>query len=531
MLSSSLDKRYIDDSMKIDINIKLTDTRTRFAQRLSTLSLFAFLVAGCASLDPIEQEPEFTAPPSHTVIWDALSAASEKDRHVLLNDGLTALDWRLRAIDSASDSIDFQTFLWYLDTTGAVVLDHVIRAADRGVTVRILVDDTFLVHEDKMLLALASHPNIEYRVFNPFKRRSGGAVTRQLLNLGEFRRLDHRMHNKAMLVDNQVAIVGGRNIANEYFGLDEAVNFRDLEIMLNGPIVQTVGDTFDKYWNDRWSVPIENLSHKKASNEQLSEARAATDMPPNLHREESADEMLLRWLDVFDDADSGEAILYSDEPPDSNPKNRDEAPVQVAHELVQLFDEAESEIVIVSAYLIPTPNLEGAVQRALARGVRVRMLTNSIGSNNHLTAHSAYRNHIDTLLQHGAEIHEVRTDANDRGQYMTKPVADKKLALHAKALIIDSDKVFIGSANLDPRSLRINTEMGFVIISEAFNREVRLAVEGDFLGDNAWRLELQDDGQVFWVSNDKTLESQPAVSTMQRIEDWFFSHLPIEGEL
>jgi putative cardiolipin synthase len=486
---------------------------------------------GCSSLKPIEQAPEYTPPPAHTVIWDALAETSSKDRHVLLNDGPTALDWRLRAIDSASDSIDFQTFLWYFDTVGAMVLDHIVQAADRGVTVRILIDDTFLVHEDEMLLALAEHPNIEYRVFNPFKRRSGGAVTRQLLNLAEFHRLDHRMHNKAMVVDNQVAIVGGRNIANEYFGLDEGFNFRDLEILLNGEIVQAVGDTFDTYWNDRWSVPIESLSHKKASAEQLAEARVATDMPVDLHREESTDELRLRWLDMFEGADTGEAILYADDPPDNNPKDRDEAPVQVAHELIQLFDEAESEIVIVSAYLIPTPNLEGAVQRALDRGVRVRMLTNSIGSNNHLTAHSAYRNHINTLLEHGAEMHEVRTDASDRDQYMTTPVEDKKLALHAKALIIDSDKVFIGSANLDPRSLRINTEMGFLIISESFNQETRLALEGDFLGRNAWRLELQDDGNVFWVANDKTLESQPAISTMQRIEDWFFSHLPIEGEL
>ena len=151
-----------------------------------------------------------------------------------LNDGPTALEWRLRAIDSATASIDFQTFLWHFDTVGAAVLDHVVRAADRGVRVRMLVDDTFLVHEDSVLLALAEHPNIEYRVFNPFKRRAGGFATRQLLNLAEFGRLDHRMHNKAMVVDNRVAIVGGRNIADEYFGLDESANFRDLELLLGG---------------------------------------------------------------------------------------------------------------------------------------------------------------------------------------------------------------------------------------------------------------------------------------------------------
>ncbi|HKJ21386.1 MAG TPA: phospholipase D-like domain-containing protein, partial [Woeseiaceae bacterium] len=234
---------------------------------------------------------------------------------------------------------------------------------------------------------------------------------------------------------------------------------------------------------------------------------------------------------VMDRADTGEAILFADDPPQDNPKNRDEEPVQVANELTKLFDGAESEIIIVSAYLIPTPELEGAVERALDRGVIVRILTNSIGSNNHLSAHSAYRNHIDTLLEHGAELHEVRMEARDRDRYILTPVGRKTLALHAKALLIDNDMVFVGSANLDPRSLRINTEMGLLVLSEQFNAKVRSALEGDFSTANAWRLELQSDGKVFWVSDDETLQSQPATSFTQRIEDWFFSHLPIEDEM
>jgi putative cardiolipin synthase len=159
------------------------------------------------------------------------------------------------------------------------------------------------------------------------------------------------------------------------------------------------------------------------------------------------------------------------------------------------------------------------------------MLTNSIRSNNHLTAHSAYRNHIRTLLDSGAELHEVRIDATDRDIYMLSPIEEKKLALHAKALVIDSDTVFIGSANLDPRSLRINTEMGLLIESAALNAEVRKAVTRDFSRINSWQLELDEQDQVVWVSHDVTLTEQPAGSVLQRIEDWFFSHLPIEDEL
>lgn len=509
-----------------DTNMPLTSRRFTYIAALTSLAL-----AGCTSLKPTELAPEYTAAPAHTKLWDTVNPAATDDWHVLLNNGPDALDWRLRAIDSASDSLDFQTFLWTFDTAGAMVLDHVVAAADRGVTVRILVDDTFLVHEDELIMALAEHSNIEYRVFNPFKRRSGGFATRQLLNLAEFSRLDHRMHNKAMVIDNQVAIVGGRNIANEYFGLDEAANFRDLELLLGGPIVEEVSAAFDTYWNDRWSFPIESISHAKASQQQLADARRITDASAHLHIEKSSEQVMAQWLDAVARADTGTAVLFADDPPEDNPKNRDEAPVQVANELIRLFDEADEEILIVSAYLIPTPDLEGSVKRALDRGVRVRILTNSIGSNNHLAAHSAYRNHINTLLEYGAELHEVRVDARDRDRYIMTPVGSKTLALHAKAVVIDDDKVFVGSANLDPRSLRINTEMGFLIVSRQFNTSVRSALQGDFSTANAWRLELQDSGDVFWVSDEQTLESQPAKSSMQRIEDWLFSHLPVEGEM
>ena len=497
----------------------------------SIFALCVIVLSGCAGLKPSDLPPEYTPPPAHTGLWDAVNQASHADWHVLLNDGLAALDWRLHAIDSASESIDLQTFLWSFDTAGAMVLDHLVQAADRGVSVRILIDDTFLVHEDKLLLALAAHPNIEYRVFNPFKRRSGGLATRQFLNLADFSRLDHRMHNKAMVVDNQLAIVGGRNLADEYFGLDDGANFRDLELLLGGPVVHEISTAFDDYWNDRWSFPIGTISHDEASPEQLVEARRVADASLHLHNEETSAELTARWLDVVERADFGDSTLYVDDPPDGNPKERAEAPIQVANELVKLFDSAVSEILIVSAYLIPTPRLEGAVERAIDRGVRVRILTNSIRSNNHLAAHSAYRNHIDNLLGHGAEVHEVRTDAKDRARYILTPIGRKTLALHAKALVFDNDKVFIGSANLDPRSLRINTEMGMLVVSEAFNEEVRQALEWDFSAKNAWRLQMQDDDKIVWVSDDRTLESQPASSVMQRIEDWFFSHLPIEDEL
>ena len=494
-------------------------------------AIIAVLTAACAPLQPVDLPPEYTPAPTSAALWTTLAEERPGDWFVLLNDGPTALDWRLRAIDSATESIDLQTFLWTVDTVGALVLDHLVAAAERGVKVKLLVDDSFLLGEDDIQLELAQHPNVEYRVYNPYKRRADSFATRQALNLAEFHRLDHRMHNKAMIVDNRVAIVGGRNLADEYLGLHAVANFRDLEVLVGGPLVLDVSAEFDGYWNDRWAVPIESLSHVKHTAADLDAARKVREANLHIHAEQTDAERLAAWRELAGNAVDGKATLFADKPPEENPAEASEAPVQVANALMTMIDAASEEVLIVSAYLIPTPELEGAVERAVRRGVRIRMLTNSIRSNNHLTAHSAYRNHIRELLDSGAELHEVRIDADDRHIYMLSPIEEKQLALHAKALVIDNDKVFIGSANLDPRSLRINTEMGFLIESVALNAEVRNAVAPDFSTSNSWQLQFDEQGQVVWVSHDVTLTSQPAGSILQRIEDWFFAHLPLEDEL
>lgn len=502
--------------------------------RASTLLLllWSVVLAGCATLQPQTLPPEQARAPVETGPWGELESAAPGDWFVLLNEGPGALDWRLRAIDSATDSIDLQTFLWSFDTSGALVLNHLLAAADRGVRVRLLVDDTFLLAEDQALLALHRHPNIAYRVFNPYRRRADGFATRAILNLAEFHRLDHRMHNKAMVVDGQVAIVGGRNLADEYFGLHGTANFRDMELVAGGPIVRAVSRAFDDYWNDQWSFPIDSVSRLRAAEPQPEGTGAHREAGvPAVHREESAAVRAMRWRELLAGATAGDARLLVDAPPGRDLGDRGYAATRLANELIALFDAAREEILIVSAYLIPTPDLEGAVERAVARGVRVRILTNSIRSNNHLAAHSAYRNHVKTLLRHGAELHEVRVDARDRGHYMATPVGQKALALHAKTLVIDRDRVLIGSANLDPRSLRINTEMALLIDSAQFNAQLREALMRDFTTANAWRLELGADGGVVWVSDRETLATQPAAGFMQRIEDWFFALLPFEDEL
>ena len=488
------------------------------------------VLAACSSLSPFEGALETTPPPVKTGIWGEIEKVRRTDWQFPLNDGQTALDWRLRTIDSATQSIDLQSFLWKFDRVGTAVEDRLLAAADRGVSVRILIDDSFIVGQDRELAKLHLHENVEYRIYNPYNRRTETVASRFLLNLGEFRRLDHRMHNKSMVVDNQVAIVGGRNLADEYFGFDEKANFRDMELLLGGPVVEEISASFDEYWNDRWSFPVDSVARILRFT-----GKDVTTQDPAFSRRypiETESSRNRKWLAVVDSAYAGRARLIVDAPPEETPQAVADRPVQVANELQAYFDEAEDEIVIVSAYLIPTPIILESLRDAVKRGVRVRLLTNSINSNNHIAAYSAYRGHVRELLNIGAEVHEVRARAETRPRYIFLPSSSSMLlGLHAKYTVIDGRRVLIGSSNLDPRSLRINTEILVAVESRGLARQILAFTQPDFERVNAWQLSLGQDGAISWLGDGIRVNTEPAEHTFQRIEEWFFAHLPIEDEM
>jgi putative cardiolipin synthase len=492
--------------------------------------LGVLLIAGCGSLRPLELPSEYSMAPAKTALWQEVGKIRDDNWFHLLNTGDEAMEWRLRLIDSASQSLDLQTFLWKDDRTGLKILRHIYEAADRGVRVRILLDDTFTANLDDAIWEIDHHPNIEFRVYNPFARRSNSIAVRQLLNLGDFSRVDHRMHNKLMVVDNNAAIVGGRNLADEYFGAHDVANFRDLEVLTAGPAVQSLSRQFDDYWNSDWSYPAVDLISKPPSMKpQEFEAWILATVEQGLVEGSAAREQA--WKKIATAGVAGEVVVFADNPATDNPANAEEFPTQLAEQLIGWIRMAQHELILVSAYLIPTVELEQAIEQAEKRGVRVRILTNSLRSNNHVAAHSAYRHHVKRLVGHGAEVHEVRVFAKDRGVYMEQPVVDKHLGLHGKMLLIDDHLSYIGSANLDPRSLRLNTEMGLLIKSRDFNRLVREVVALDFHQRNAWQLQDRGDGDLVWVADDTVLNEQPAESDMQRLEDWFLSVLPIESEM
>jgi putative cardiolipin synthase len=239
------------------------------------LGLLAFFFqAACGQLEPLNLPSESAVPAEEAGPLSVVETVARQNWQIPLNTGRDALEWRLRAIDSAVGSLDLQTFLWLDDTVGNLFKERILKAADRGVKVRILIDDSFLAGQDQSSLRLGAHPNISYRVYNPYGRRSNSTVSRTVLNLGEFSRLDHRMHNKLMVADGHVAIIGGRNLADEYFGMDPQSNFRDMELLVGGPIISDLEASFDSYWNDRWAFPIEKLARLQTQNVSINEFAA-----------------------------------------------------------------------------------------------------------------------------------------------------------------------------------------------------------------------------------------------------------------
>lgn len=488
-------------------------------------------IPGCRSLKPVDLPDETAVDPVVNSLWAAVESEQGGNGFVLLNDGSGALEWRERMIDSATVALDLQTFLWKEDRTGLMLFRTILEAADRGVYIRLLVDDTFTTGENDLIYDLDQHPNIEFRIYNPFQRRYDSMALRQLMNLGEFSRLDHRMHNKVMISDNRAAIVGGRNLADEYFGHHESGNFRDMELLCSGPVVQDLSHCFDEYWNSNWSFPVSRILKRPSAENDLTYIRTWLEETADEGLREDAAERMNKWIEVTRMASEGKATLLFDEPAQANPAKAEELPDQLSNALLSWIDRAEKELVLVSAYLIPTPELEAAVERAENRGVEVRILTNSLRSNNHMSAHSAYRHHLHRLVGHGADLHEVRAMAKDRNYYMLMPVDEKHLGLHAKLLLIDDQYAFIGSANLDPRSLHLNTEIGLMIDSPEINRHLRELLTLDFHLRNAWHVQQSDNGEMIWVADDMTLTGQPADSDFQLLEDWFLGILPIEEKM
>lgn len=496
------------------------------------------MLAGCATSAPTPQPPVVSARAPDRAGPFADIEASVRVRggesasgFKLLPRNEDALRWRLALVDSARHTVDLQYYVWFGDKVGQLLMARTIAAADRGVRVRILFDDlNTLLHDmshielrDAVLAGISRHPNIEIRVFNAW--RSRGLIGRIFESVGEFERLNRRMHNKQMIVDNRVAVIGGRNIGDEYFGLNPEFNFLDLDVLGVGPVAREASGVFDRYWNSTWVRRIASEAGADAVERSAAEEltlRVLQSDPRARRLLSGAHDWSVELGRLSGQLHLGRSAVHTDSPSRA-PEVRNHMPEAFR----ALLKSARREVLIQNAYIIPDTLFIQDLKELTARGVRVRLLTNSLASHDVPAVNSHYENWRRDLLAAGAMLHELRADAAVRSTLVdTEPVSGLFVGLHTKAMVIDRQQAFIGSMNLDPRSEVINSEMGVLVNSPSLADELAMHVELAMAPSNSWSVELDDNGALRWRDDRRTLSVQPARNFMQRLENVFFKLFP-----
>jgi putative cardiolipin synthase len=450
----------------------------------------------------------------------------------LLRNGIEALAARLLLAERAERSIDVQYYLLHADLTGYVFVEQLLKAADRGVRVRVLLDDMTTKGHDPGLAALDAHPNIEVRIFNPFARDVG----RWWSFLTDFGRVNHRMHNKSMTFDNQATIVGGRNIGDEYFDAKADTNYNDLEFFAVGPVVQEVSKEFDTYWNSAVVVPIQALvgAPKPQDLERLRALLTGRADEARRTTYKAAFESSLSELFAFRAEDLQWApwtLVY--DPPEKAEAGFTRHGEQVNARLRPTADSAQTELVMVSPYFVPRDRGVDWLRTLRQRGVRVVVVTNSLSSTDVLPVHAGYSRSRQALLKAGVELWEIREDPVRRDR-QKRGLGFSASGLHAKAFAVDRRELFVGSFNLDPRSADINTEMGIVVDSPSLAGPAvdRLVTA---LPGEGYRLRLDSHGDIEWVARDGDIEvvyrTEPHAGFWRRLQVGFLRLLPIEAQL
>jgi putative cardiolipin synthase len=449
-----------------------------------------------------------------------------------LPDGIDALGARLSLMENAEHTIDAQYFIVKNDRAGALFVGKLLLAADRGVRVRLLVDDIFSPGVDQPLALLNAHPNVEIRLFNPLSRQS----LKYWSYLVDFKRANRRMHNKSFTADNAITIVGGRNIGEEYFELNQGVKFDDFEVLAIGQVVTEVSDQFDAFWNSELSVPMDafGLQVKVQELESWREKmQLEIDRGRNgIYGRALASPLLQDLQNHRLQPVPARAIMVSDSPEKLLKEVGDAEQTILASEKADRLRDAQREIIIITPYFIPMESGSRLIEELLARGVKVSIVTNSLASTNHVPVYSAYARYRKRLLRAGAEFHEIRADEpGGKNAWGKRP---DMVTLHTKATLIDGETIFVGSLNFDPRSLLINTEMGMFIQSEALVGNMSRLVRQELPGAT-YQVELDDDEKLRWVyhrgGKPETLDKPPQASWGRRFMAGFYGLLPIENQL
>ena len=447
----------------------------------------------------------------------------------VLEDGGGSLTTRAWLTQYAEKTIDIQYFIFSTDNVGLIACDYLIRAADRGVKVRILVDDIMVDAELEDILMMASHENISIKVYNPGVNLGKSIVSKLKKFATDFRSANLRMHNKTFIVDSKVVITGGRNIADEYFDYDHEYNFRDRDVLLLGKITPKVEQSFEQFWNNNLSVPIKNLAEELPENytdpnrfEKLHQYACNPDnfWPQIRTQIENLPTTFKKIKESGGLVWTKEVAFISDAPGKNDGSEGLGGGGYTTDALIKLVKNAKSSLDIQTPYLITTALSRNLFKNAVKRGVKIRILTNSLASTDNLEAFSGYQRDRKALLETGVEIYEFKPDAEERFKIMTGHLQAKLdfkpiFGLHSKSMVVDGETTVIGTFNLDPRSANLNTECLAIINNKKISDNVLKGMEIEFKPENSWQ-----------TTTDYNPDSE--VKTAKRIKAWTRKIVPKE---
>jgi len=442
-----------------------------------------------------------------------LAAHPNQTGAYILDTGEEALLARAWLADHAERSIEVQYFIWSSDNIGILASEALLRAAGRGVKVRVIVDDLLIDAPDKSLLALARHPNVDIRIYNPRHRVGTPLHTRVVNVVTDFRGVNQRMHDKTFIVDGKVAITGGRNMADEYFDYDQAYTFRDRDALLLGEAVQAMRENFDAFWVSPLAVPVEslydglglmqkNVKVDAAEVQQVyRELHAYAARPENFAPEVRA--AIAATPDSFErlarEMAWGRVEFIHDVPGKNGRHWSLDGGGRSTAALAELVAGARESIVIQSPYLVMSDDAKALFKAAVARGVKVRILTNSLASTDNLQAFSGYRSQRKSLLKMGLDIREYKPAPANRSALLSRanpPAVPPVFALHAKSMVVDGRIAYVGTFNFDPRSENLNTEVGAIIHHPGLAQRLQAVIEADMRPENSWSAREEPDQYV-----------------------------------
>ena len=463
------------------------------------------------ALNAFNQQNVFASQNDFALIDNEIARHRHLSGVMVLDKGEEALLARAWLAEHAQTSIDVQYFIWSTDNIGVLASESLLRAAKRGVKVRVIVDDLLIDAPDRTLLALALHPNITIRIYNP-KHSVGVSMLSRLINVvTDFRGVNQRMHDKTFIVDGKVAITGGRNMADEYFDYDHEYNFRDREALILGKVVNDIQDSFNRFWLNQLSVAVEacfagqnvmqtgvtftSLEVQKVYNELHAYARSPINFEPQVR---DAIRRIPKTLQAWTEQLIWTEVQFISDIPGKNTNQFSlEGGGRSTLALAKLVKRAKTKIVIQSPYLILSDEAIRLFGETIQRGVKIQINTNSLAATDNIQAFSGYKNQRQSLLDMGIEIYEYRPHPQIQTQLLERyPLIKSKnpvFALHAKTMIIDSTIVFIGTYNLDPRSENLNTEVGIITDNQELAKLVEQTVLRDMKAGNSWPASKEPD--------------------------------------